>query len=334
MASPPMLSVLIIGCGNIAGGFDRGRDPAEYPFTHAGAYRKHGGFQLAACVEPDAEKRDAFMRDWDVPLGFASVTAALSSGLVCDVVSVCSPTVCHADDVLHVLEKAAPRLIFCEKPVTGSLAQTAITVARCEVAGVSLAINHNRRWDPAIAGLRDDIQSGRRGALRSVVGFYNKGILNNGSHMFDLLRLLLGELEILSVGLPVEDYSRDDPTLPVWMQTQAGVPVFLACGDARDYALFELQLVFSTGVIAIEDGGQAWRERTSGPSAEFSNYHSLTEGRVFRGADDECMLSAVDNIYRNVLAGDALSCTGRTALAAQELCERAKLMAPAPQQHL
>ena len=91
-----MLSVLIIGCGNIAGGFDRGRDPAEYPFTHAGAYRKHGGFQLAACVEPDAEKRDAFMRDWDVPLGFASVTAALSIGLVCDVVSVCSPTVCHA----------------------------------------------------------------------------------------------------------------------------------------------------------------------------------------------------------------------------------------------
>ena len=30
------LRVLIVGCGNIAGGFDQGRDLTCFPYTHAG----------------------------------------------------------------------------------------------------------------------------------------------------------------------------------------------------------------------------------------------------------------------------------------------------------
>ena len=54
-----MHEVLIVGCGNIAGGFDHEQPGTDTPFTHAGAYCRHGGFALAACVEPDAERRAA-----------------------------------------------------------------------------------------------------------------------------------------------------------------------------------------------------------------------------------------------------------------------------------
>jgi predicted dehydrogenase len=325
-ANSQSLSVLIVGCGNIAGGFDCNRLSDALPFTHAGAYRRHGGFVLAACVEPDEAKRTAFMGEWLVPLGFAGLADVAATGIHFDVISICSPTPCHAEDLSLALEMH-PRLVFCEKPVTPSVAQTATLVARSDELGVSLAVNHNRRWDPALATLREELQTGRRGSLRSVVGFYNKGVLNNGSHMFDLLHYLLGDLTVVAAGQAMQDYTADDPTVPLWLTTSDGVPVFLACGDARDYALFELQLVFSGGIVAIEEGGQRWRERRAEESAIFRGYRTLDAGQLLPGADDASMLTAVDNIYRHLAHGDMLASTGRTALAAQRLCEQARSMA-------
>ncbi len=320
-------SVLVLGCGNIAGGFDQERPEDALPYTHAGAYRLHGGFSLLACVEPDAERRAAFMRRWSVPAGFSNMAQAVAAGVRADVVSICTPTACHATDLAAVLASLHPRLVFCEKPVTGSVDETAALVEQCERLGVALAVNHNRRWDPALRRLRDDIRSGKRGSLRSVVGLYNKGILNNGSHMLDLLRFLLGELDIVSVGQPVADYSDSDPTLPLTLRGADGTPIVLACGDARDFALFELQFVFSSGVVSVEDGGSRWRERRAVPSADFAGYVALDEGQMAPGGDAECMLAAVDNIHGYLAHGAELASTGYSALAAQRLCEQARQMA-------
>ena len=46
------LSVLIVGCGRIAGGFDEKRAPEEFALSHAGAYSKRTDVVLAACVDP------------------------------------------------------------------------------------------------------------------------------------------------------------------------------------------------------------------------------------------------------------------------------------------
>ncbi len=92
------LSVLIVGCGAIAGGYDARRPrraKSAGVFTHAGAYRAHGGFRLAACVEPIASRRKAFMARWNVAQGFASLADCLEAGLAFDVASVCAPTPLH-----------------------------------------------------------------------------------------------------------------------------------------------------------------------------------------------------------------------------------------------
>ena len=93
------LRVLIVGCGNIAGGFDLGRPSGYLPYTHAGAYSRDGRFELLACVEPDDKRRSEFMAAWGVPAGFRSIEEALGSGNQFDVISICSPTDCHAHDL-------------------------------------------------------------------------------------------------------------------------------------------------------------------------------------------------------------------------------------------
>jgi predicted dehydrogenase len=317
------LRVLIVGCGNIAGGFDLGRPPGYLPYTHAGAYNRDGRFDLAACVEPDDKRRSEFMAAWGVPAGFRSIEEALGSGNQFDVISICSPTDCHAHDLETAL-RLKPKLIFCEKPLTTSVAESKRLIVECAKMNILLAVNYTRRWDAEVLRLQADMQSGRWGALRSVVGYYNKGIANNGSHMLDLLHLLVGTMDIVKVGKPIDDFFANDPTLPVCLEGPQSLPVLLACGHAEDYAIFELQLVFSLGMLTMEEGGMFWRERRALDSGIFKGYRMLEAGVRRAGQYPGAMLKAVDNIYRAVKQGDLLASTGESALAAQCVCEQIK----------
>lgn len=317
------LRVLIVGCGKIAGGFDQGRFPNDLPYTHAGAYVRDGRFKITVCVEPDDNRRAEFMETWGVPVGVRSTDELLNTGEQFDVISICSPTICHAHD-LEIALRLNPKLIFCEKPITTLLADTEELVAECCEANILLAVNYTRRWDPDITKLQASIHAGQWGMLRSVIGLYNKGILNNGSHMLDLLHLIVGPMEIIKIGKPIYDFFPNDPTISVWLQGQQDVSIHLACSHAEDFAVFELQLIFSHGVLTMEDGGMFWRERRAIDSVTFKGYRMLEEGVRRAGEYPRAMLQAVDNIYRAIYQGDPLASTGDSALFAQRVCEQIK----------
>lgn len=316
-----MLKTLIIGCGNIAGGFDAQRAAGSPPLTHAGAYAAHGGFELVACVEPDAERREAFVKRWGIGAGYSDMAQLTASGARFDVISICSPTPAHLEDTESAL-RLGPRLVFCEKPVCRTVQQAEYLVMACAAQGVALAVNHNRRWDASVERLRDDIASGVWGSLRSASGLYNKGILNNGSHLIDLLHCLVGPLTLRHAGAAVHDFWPDDPSFPALLETQAGAPVALNCGHAADYALFELQLVFEKGTITMEDSGMQWRQRLPAPSGHFSGYTALAQDTRVAGDYPHAMSNVVANIYHAVVNGAAIACTGETALVAQRLCDQ------------
>ena len=115
-----VMRVLIVGCGNIGGRFDQGRSLSDFPLTHAGAFSRDTRFDLAACVEPDDNRRTEFMQAWGVKDGFRSISELIGLDERFDVISICSPTVNHAKDLDAAL-CLKPKLIFCEKPVTSSL---------------------------------------------------------------------------------------------------------------------------------------------------------------------------------------------------------------------
>jgi len=313
--------VLIVGCGNIAGGFDQARPPGSLPYTHAGAYKFDGRFHIAACVEPDERRRNEFMEACDIKVGFQSIDEVLHSCGAFDVISICSPTSEHGNHLETAL-RLHPKLIFCEKPVTTSVWHTQCFVTDCREANIPMAVNYTRRWDPDIIHFTKAIHTSQWGELRTVIGLYNKGILNNGSHMIDLLHVLLGPMNIVRAGVPVYDYFPDDPTIPVWLESEDGLSITLSCGQAADYAVFELQFVFSNGVLTMEDGGMWWRERCAVDSTLFKGYRKLEAERRREGQYPRAMINAVDNIYRSIRNGEPLASTGETALAAQRVCEQ------------
>lgn len=320
------LNVLIVGCGNIAGNFDKDRNLSDFAYTHAGAYTLDSRFKMSVCIEPDESRRIEFMKKWNIQFGFSSINEMLNLDYQFDVISICSPTASHFHDIEIALQ-LNPKLIFCEKPITTILVDSEKLIAACKSANVMIAVNHTRRWDPSISELKAEILSGRRGQLRSVIGIYNKGILNNGSHMFDLLHFLFGSLSIVGVGKPVNDYINNDPSIPVLLESEQGVSIHLACAHSDDYADFQFQLIFSSGILTMEEGGLYWRDRRVVESSAFKGYRNIDDGVRHPGSYPYAMIKAIDNIYRSITKGDVLLSSGESALLAQRMCEKVKNIA-------
>ncbi len=110
-----MLTAAIIGTGRIAGGYDEDRTDGRV-FSHAGAYRAHGGFEIVACVEPDRERRAAFMKRWEIAAGYDDIDAWIADGGSADVVSLCSPDETHEALLLKLAGDQLPRYLGRKSP--------------------------------------------------------------------------------------------------------------------------------------------------------------------------------------------------------------------------
>jgi predicted dehydrogenase len=315
------LKLLIIGCGNMAGGYDLLQPDEALPLGHAKAFIQHGGFDITACIDPNAEQRQNFQSKWKVPQGFDCWQDLPQLAGQFDVISICSPSVFHVNDIQAALS-FQPKIIFCEKPVTLSLTQTQQAVTNCARHNVLLAVNYSRRWSPQVTDLKQQLNDGQWGAVRSVSAVYNKGLLNNGSHMLDLCLNLFGPLHITHVGETVFDHFDNDPSIAACLQSAKGVPIQMNLAHAQDYAIFEMQIVTEKGVIAMEDGGASWRFRTAAPSTQLSGYKFLNHGDWMKPQGSYALTAAVANLYDALTQGAPLACSGEHALQAQTLCEQ------------
>ena len=312
--------VLIIGCGAIAGGYDAQRSPDEWPLSHAGAIAGDDSFELVACVDPDDATRDAFARRWDVPQAAASLDALGAKPGEFDLIVIASPTGHHAAH-LDWAATMKPRAVFCEKPLGSDLAQAEKLAGQYEAAGVPLAVNYLRRWGPKIVMEAGRIAAGKYGALIAASAIYTKGIVHNGGHMVGLLRFLVGEVGLHSVGPARFDHWDDDPTVSAILTARNGAPVHLIAGDARHVTQFELVLNFEKEQIAFRDGGRRIERRIVEDSNVFAGYRELGRATSSAGALDGAMTHAYGNIRKTLDQNAPLASTAKTALAAQRLCE-------------
>ena len=318
-------NTLIIGCGNIAGGYDSFNTNSKSINTHAKAYQKHSGFSIDGCVDPNQIARDSFSKQWGIKRSYASLSEALEDDIKYDVVSLCSPSDQHLND-LNLLLDAQPKLIFCEKPITENLIKTKEIVKKCQNLGISLAVNHIRRWDEDLQNFKMELSKGKWGRVHSAVGYYNKGILNNGTHLVDLMQYVLGKITLVSIGTPVVDYSNEDPTIPaILFNKKHNINIHFSAGNANDYTIFEIHFMMENGFVSIEDSGRIWRKRLPINSKDFFKYKFLNQGDIVPKSNSFPMFNAISNIYNHLSHGENLSSTGFSALSSQHLCEEIKL---------
>jgi predicted dehydrogenase len=109
-----------------------------------------------------------------------------------DIVSVVTPDHLHKDVVLAAIEHGA-KGIFCDKPLSVSLAEADEMVKAVREADVVMAVNYGRRWYPQYAEARRIVRSGEIGRLSQIVtvtGGPRAMLWRNHTHVIDLMNFL------------------------------------------------------------------------------------------------------------------------------------------------
>jgi phthalate 4,5-cis-dihydrodiol dehydrogenase len=173
------------------------------------AIAAHPGFVVAAIVDPSEGVRRSAAEEFGFRT-YDTLAALLEHGHV-DAIYVASPTMLHREHVL--LACAAGKHVLVEKPMAANLDDARSMVAAAREAGVVMLVGHSHSYDLPIHAMRELIDEGELGRVRMVNTWcftdwlyrprradelderQGGGVtLRQGSHQFDIIRLLCGGL--------------------------------------------------------------------------------------------------------------------------------------------
>jgi predicted dehydrogenase len=282
------MTTALIGCGRI--GFLLEEDPLRYkPCTHYGGATA-AGMEITHACDIDRDRLNRFGDAAGVPRGnrYAGYRELLADARP-DAVIIASWTETHAPIAIEAARRGA-KVIVLEKPMAPSLRECRAIIDECDGRGAALIISHERRYDSRYRKVRDMIERGAIGEVRTVHATMLTGghrgrslvargggpLLHDGTHLVDMVRFLFGEITSVQ-----GEFRRDsrrsgfEDRASAWLTTGGGVDIFLEAGGPRDYFQFELEISGSRGKIVIGNG----YERLYAPRASrfYTGFRDLDE---------------------------------------------------------
>jgi predicted dehydrogenase len=308
-------SAALVGCGKIGSLF--ADDPLMRGdiFSHAEAYSACPDTELIAVVDSSREALEKCGERWSVQSRFASVADMLES-IAPDIVSVATPTSSHFAICAQLLSsEKSPRAILCEKPLAHGVAEAERIVSLAREKGVMLVVMHMRRYADNMRNLRAFLRDGGIGELRNISGWLTKGTLHNGTHWFDLIRYLVGEVQWVH-GIDSLHERGDDPTLDVALGMENGMLATMRSAEVANFTICEMDIMGSKGRAQIVDSSYRVDISTAVPSPRYSGYVELMPSSVDMGDRRNVMLHAVEDIVHCLDTGDTPQSTGEDGVAA------------------
>jgi len=307
-----VLTVALVGAGNIAGGYDQNRRQDEKGiYSHAGAYVRNGKFMLQTVFDTDLERAKAFQSYWkvqNIAVGINDIYERFH-----DVVSVCSPDNTHFDIVKNLIGNQCCRVVFVEKPVALTLNQIGELKQLSDSGNIDVVVNFQRKNNSGHQSILNQVALAPE-TLLSVGAYYIKGLHHIGITMLDTLTFFLGyPVSVLTYNRvfnqEVDDYSYE------FILFYEGFNVVVRTTDAEryqyNYHIFEIDLLFSDRRLTIFDNSRTIRECRLSDYA-YSGVKVLSDTTpVYNDSGmSTAMVDAVDYIYN--IATEKISHTTNT----------------------
>lgn len=238
-----------------------------------------------------------------------------------DLVCIATTAPSHVQLGRLALESGAKRILL-EKPMDTSLRNARQFTTDCVGAGVSLSVNHSRRWMLEYRAIKRCIDRQVIGAPRSISILVGKGELaNHGSHYFDLCRYFLGsepERVVSYLEAPAGVNSRG-----AQFQDPHGHCLFTFANGSRAYLDFSSDLLTKNpfiaikgtlGLITIDEAHGSW------------TLQSLSQRTwTFRFAESFKASTIFSRVAVGVLSDEAPASSGADGVAALEMLAAAHL---------
>jgi predicted dehydrogenase len=188
----PRLPTVVVGLGKVGAGYaEDPRTARYYPYsTHAQVLADHPAFTWEATVDVSEEALRKVQSRWPVRQAVRSVHELPSS---CQPGVVVLSTPPHAR--LEIVEQfPALRAVLVEKPLGRTPAEGQQFLDHCKRRGIQVQVNLWRRADETFRSLAAGRLVELVGRAQAVFGMYCNGLLNNGTHLIDFVRMLFGEI--------------------------------------------------------------------------------------------------------------------------------------------
>ena len=179
-----------------------------------------------------------------------------------DLVSVCTWPRGHCEATIAAAENGA-KGILCEKPMAVSLDEADRMIEACENAGAALAIGHAHRFSPQAVQARDWVRAGEIGEIAMVWGHCTLDLMNNGTHVIDLINYLNGDSPPNWVMGQIDRHGkiegrRNHPDMPAEDMAigrvgySNGVVGFIELGERANQS-FSFRIIGSDGIIEVNN---------------------------------------------------------------------------------
>ena len=162
----------------------------------------------------------------------------ISPNINFDIVTICAPDKQHfklLKDVINI----KPKLVIIEKPLSDNPDHTKKIVNLNNDKKIKLIVNYTRRFIPFYKNLAVELKNQK---IISSQILYGNGIMHNGCHIIDLLKMLFGSIKSYQVLSHLNDYSSTDPTVSVFLQTQKCPSCFMIGLDNRKFIHWEMDI--------------------------------------------------------------------------------------------
>lgn len=244
MSGAPLRTV-VIGLGKIGLGY--ADDPVmarHYPYaTHAQVLAAHPAFEWGAAVDVAEPARRAARERWGVPRVGSRVEEVAEYEP--EVAVLATPP----GSRLGILESLpSVRAVLVEKPLGRSVEEGEEFLAWCRGRGIPVQV---ALWRRADAGFRDlaATLAERIGRPQAALALYGNGLLNNGTHIVDFVRMLLGEVVEVQAAAGIAPY-REGP-----IDADVNVPFHLALESGTGVSVQPLRFAHYR-----ENGVDIWGE--------------------------------------------------------------------------
>ncbi len=286
-----MYRAAILGCGPRAVG-------------HAEAYAHVTSGRLFAACDLDRDRLDRFCDRFQIEGRFSDLGAMLAAVEPALLHVVTTPE--RAEIVAQAVQFPL-RAILIEKPLACRPSAGCAILEACRQAGVPLFVNHQLRHHRPFQRVREAILGGEIGDLLSLRGSCKGRLLEQGTHLLDLLSFVQDDVPPRSILAQAEGaaaYATGHPSpdnMLIALRWRDDVPVFLESGPAsatwRGETNFWLnkavEATGTRGVVASSTNHGWWMVTDRGISGEEYLYESedllaqarLTEG-IFRTFHD------------------------------------------------
>ncbi len=310
-----MYKTAIIGCGNIAGGYDP-HVPSTWSATHAGAYHLCKKTSLFAVADSDSIQLENFQKKWGIAKGYTDYREMIENEKI-DILSICAPTDLHFDIFNRAID-AKIKALYLEKPLSNDIDEAIKMVELGEHTIVS--VNYFRRWNTTLADIVSKVKKNAFGKGAFATVHYNKGLLLNGSHFIDLMCWMWGEPVSVEFIKTVVDDSVD-PAVDFRLEFKENVTVYFLNVPTISYNFAQIDILFDKKRMTI---GQRGQQLSTYPMIKEPHYQQFE----ILGAPDEietdwrnCTTRAVEEITGAISNKTTVSCTLKDGLNVLQICQ-------------